>query len=281
MQQEGQNSVDTIQNLINTLIEFFVNYSFQVIGALIILVAGIVVSNWVSKLLFAFFQKKKLDVTLSRFLSSVVKIIILGFTVIIALGNFGITVAPFIAALGAVAFGATIAIQGPISNYGAGLSIILTRPFVVGNAITVAGVSGVVEEVKLANTILVNEDGVKIVIPNKSIVGEILHNSKMCRAAECVVGISYDSDPEKAIRLIQGIITSTAGVDQSQNPTVGIKEFGDSSINIEYRYWVPTPQYFTLLYQVNLAVLKAFRENGISIPFPQREVRVLSGAQVS
>ncbi len=281
MQQEGQSSVDTIQSLINTLIEFFVNYSFQVIGALIILVAGIVVSNWVSKILFSFLQKKKLDVTLSKFLSSVVKIIILGFTVIIALGNFGITVAPFIAALGAVAFGATIAIQGPISNYGAGLSIILTRPFVVGNAISVAGVSGVVEEVKLANTILVNEDGVKIVIPNKSIVGEILHNSKMCRAAECVVGISYESDPEKAIRLIQGIIESTAAADKSQKPTIGIRDFGDFAINVEYRYWVPTVKYFETLYQVNLAVLKAFRENGITMPYPQREIRVLSNAPIS
>lgn len=281
MQQEAQNNIDTIQNLINTLIEFFVNYSFQVIGALIILVAGIVVSNWVAKLLFAFFQKKKLDITLSRFLASVIKMIIVAFTVIIALGNFGITIAPFIAALGAVAFGATMAIQGPIGNYGAGLSIILTRPFVVGNAITVAGVSGVVEEVKLACTILVNEDGVKIVIPNKHIVGEILHNSRMSRAAECVVGISYDSDPEKAIRLIQNIIQSTEGVDHTQKPTVGIKDFGDSSVNIEYRYWVPTARYFSLLYQVNLAVLKAFRENGVAIPFPQREVRVLSNAPVA
>lgn len=281
MQQDAQKNLDTIQNLINTVIEFFVNYSFQVLGAIIILIAGILVSNWLSKVLYAFLQKKKLDITLSRFLSSVLKIIILGFTTIIALGNFGITVAPFIAALSAVAFGATIAIQGPISNYGAGLSIILTRPFVVGNAITVAGVSGVVEEVKLANTVLVNEDGVKIVIPNKSIVGEILHNSKMSRAAECVVGISYDCDPEKAIRLIQGIIASTEGVDNSQKPTIGIKEFGDSSINIEYRYWVPTVKYFELLYKVNLAVFKAFKENGITIPFPQREVRVLSGSAVS
>ena len=274
-------NISTIQNLINTAVEFFVNYSFQVLGAIIVLIAGIIVSNWTAKTLFAFLQKKNLDITLSRFLSSVIKIIVLGFTVIIALGNFGITVAPFIAALSAVAFGATIAIQGPISNYGAGLSIILTRPFVVGNAITVAGVSGVVEEVKLANTILVNEDGVKIVIPNKSIVGEILHNSKMCRAAECTVGISYDSDPEKAIRLIQGIIDSTEATDKTQKPTIGIRDFADSAITIEYRYWVPTVKYFNTLYQVNLQILKAFRDNGINMPYPQREIRILSNVNAS
>ncbi len=271
-------NISTLQNLINTLIEFFVNYSFQVIGAIIILIAGFMVSNWVGRVLFAFFQKKNLDVTLSKFLSSVIRIIVLGFTVIIALGNFGITVAPFIAALSAVAFGATIAIQGPISNYGAGLSIILTRPFVVGNAITVAGVSGVVEEVKLASTILVNEDGVRIVIPNKSIVGEILHNSKLCRAAECSVGISYESDPEKAINLIRGIIDSIDCVDKSQKPTIGILNFADSAITIEYRYWVPTTKYFETLYAVNLMVLKAFNANGIVMPYPQREIRILSNA---
>src|SRR3989338_7185461 len=198
-----EKEITALQKILNTAIEFTVNYSFQVLGAIVVLVLGWLIARWVSGQCLALFERKKLDITLSKFLASVISILVLGFAFIIALGKFGITIAPFVAALGALAFGASFAIQGPLSNYGAGLSIILTRPFVVGDTITVAGVSGVVEEVKLACTILTNEDGVKITVPNKQIVGETLYNSKRNSVVEAVIGISYDSNPELAIRLIQ------------------------------------------------------------------------------
>ncbi|MDD9918213.1 MAG: mechanosensitive ion channel, partial [Rhodospirillaceae bacterium] len=102
-------------------------------------------------------ERKALDVTLSRFLGNVVKILVIIFVIIATLGNFGITIAPLIALAGASAFGATFALQGPLSNYGAGLAIILTRPFVVGNTVKIQNVSGVVEEVSLAATVLRGE----------------------------------------------------------------------------------------------------------------------------
>ncbi len=145
-----QEQVTTIQKLVNTLIEFFVNYSFQVCGAVIILIVGGLFAKWIGGLALNLCTKRKFDVTLSKFLASTVKLIVFAFAILIALGKFGITITPFVAALGAVAFGATYAIQGPLSNYGAGLSIILGRPFVVGDTITVTGVSGLVEEVRLA-----------------------------------------------------------------------------------------------------------------------------------
>ena len=271
-----EEELTAIQKLINTAIEFCVNYSFQVLGAIIILILGVVASNWVAKILLSLFEKKKLDITLSKFLAGVAKILVLVFVILIALGKFGITIAPFIAALGALAFGASFALQGPLSNYGAGLTIILTRPFVVGNTITVAGVSGVVEEVKLACTILTNEDGVKITIPNKHIVGEILHNSRENKIVESVIGISYDSDPEKAVEQVRQILEKFEEVQQTPRPQVGIQEFADSSINIGYRYWVPTAKYFQVSYEVNSAVYKALQEAGINIPFPQRDVHIIS-----
>ena len=166
-----EQGISTLQKLINTAVEFLVNYSFQVLGAIIIIAAGAFLANWTRKFLFEVFEKRKLDVTLARFLSNAARIVVLAFAVVIALGKFGITIAPFIAVLGATAFGATYAIQGPLSNYGAGISIILSHPFVVGDTITVAGVSGLVTDVRLACTILTNEDGVKITIPNKHVVG--------------------------------------------------------------------------------------------------------------
>ena len=272
-----QEQITAVQKLINTLIEFCVNYSFQVIGAILILILGSAIGKWVADFLFSFFHRKKLDVTLSRFLSNSVKLLIVGFAVLVALGKFGITIAPFIAALSAMAFGLTFAIQGPLANYGAGLTIILTRPFVVGNTITVTGTSGVVEEVKLACTILNNEDGVKITIPNKDIVGQILYNSGPNKIAVGVVGISYDSDADAAIRVVKETIGKVKDAAPVPVPQVGIKEFADSSINVEYRYWVPTAHYFQICYSVNLNILKALNDAGINIPFPQREVRVLSG----
>jgi len=269
-------SVTTIQKVINTLVEFFINYSFQVVGALIILAVGYFIANWTANLLFKVFEKKKLDITLSKFIIALVRIAILAFAILIALGKFGITIAPFVAALGALTFGASFAIQGPLSNYGAGLTIIMTRPFVVGNTITVAGMSGVVQEVKLACTILTNEDGIKITIPNKHIVGEILQNSQNNKVVEGVIGIHYDNDPEVAIRIVREILAKYKEVVQDPQPQIGIQEFADSAVNIGFRYWVPTVKYFQISYAVNLAVYKALTTAGIKIPYPQRDVHIVS-----
>ena len=273
--------IAAFQTLINKVIEFFVNYSFQVIGAFIILFAGLILGKWVANLINRVAEKKNLDITLGRFLGSMGKAVVLVFATIIALSKFGITIAPFIAAIGAAAFGATYAIQGPLSNYAAGLSIIMGRPFAVGDTINVAGVFGVVEMVKLANTTLVTEDGVKITIPNKHIVGEILHNSGEYRIIEGSVGISYSDDSEKAIRVIRETLSVFNEVVPEPTPQVGIENFGDSSVNIAYRYWVPTQKYFHTLHAVNLAVYKALGKAAITIPFPQREVSVVKETAIS
>jgi small conductance mechanosensitive channel len=271
--------IKTIQKLINIVIDFFVNYSFQVVGAILVLVIGVLVARVVSSSLLKFFGKKEFDVTLSKFIAAAVKGIILGFAFIVAIGKFGITIAPFIAALAAMAFGASFAIQGPLANYGAGLVIILTRPFVVGNTIKVSDVSGIVDEVKLGATILTDEDGVKITIPNKHIVGEIIHNSEEKKIVEEMVGISYDSDPEKAIEIIKEALEAFQEISKEPPPQIGIQEFGDSSINIGLRYWIPTDKYFKILYQVNLSVYKHLKAKSIEIPFPQRDVHIVSRSQ--
>ena len=271
-----QEEIQTVQKLINIIIDFIVNYSFQVVGAILVLVIGVLVARAVSSFFLKLFEKKEVDVTLSKFIAAMVKGIILGFAFIVAIGKFGITIAPLIAALAAMAFGASFAIQGPLANYGAGLVIILTRPFVVGNTIKVSDVSGIVEEVKLGATVLTDEDGVKITIPNKHIVGEIIHNSKEKRIVEEIVGISYDSDPEKAIQIIKEALESFEEISKEPPPQIGIQEFGDSSINIGLRYWILSNTYFKILYQVNLLVYKHLKAKNIEIPLPQRDVHIIS-----
>jgi small conductance mechanosensitive channel len=166
--------------------------------------------------------------------------------------------------------------QGPVSNYGAGLMIILTRMYRVGDTITTQGCSGLVEEISLATTALRAEDGELIVIPNKHIVGEVHTNSEANRIVEGVIGIAYSADPELAISAIEAVLKSQTGVVQDSRPEVGICNFGDSSIDIEYRYWTPTGGYFKTIHAVNLAIFAAFADQGITIPFPQSEVRLLN-----
>jgi small conductance mechanosensitive channel len=144
----------------------------------------------------------------------------------------------------------------------------------VGNTITIAGVNGVVEEVRLGATTLTDEDGVTITIPNKHIVGEIIHNSGEQKIVEEVVGISYNSDPEEAIQVIRKALEKFQEISKEPAPRVGIQEFGDSSINIGLRYCVPTKRYFDMRYTVNLAVYKTLKKENIEIPFPQRDVHV-------
>ena len=264
------------QEVYNLIVQFLVTYSFQIVGAIIILILGIVVANKLSGFIENFMVRKKLDVTLSHFAAGAIKILIIAFTAIIALGKVGISVTPFVAAIGALALGAGLALQGLLSNYAAGVSIIITRPFVVGDTISVQGVTGVVREVKLAYTILTNEDDVTIFIPNKHIVGEIIHNSNTNSVVEVTVGIAYASDPEQAISVISQAIINTPGVITTKEPQVGIDNYGDSSIDIGLRFWVPTQALFETKYQANLAVFKALAENDIEIPFPQRHVHLIN-----
>ncbi len=266
--------METLQKVIDVVTEFVINYSFQIVGALIILIIGLKLSGWMSRLVLRLCDNRSIDVTLSRFFASSTKLLVMTFVIIIAIGKFGISIAPFIAALGALAFGGSLAIQGPLSNYGAGLTLILTRSFVVGNTITVQGVSGVVEEIRLAATILTTEDGEELTIPNKLIVGEILRNSFENKIVETSVGISYADDPELAINVLLRVLDQFTAICKDPVPQVGIEAFADSSINIGLRYWVPTKQYYHVLYQVNLAIHQALAEAKITIPFPQQDVHL-------
>ncbi len=256
---------------------FFVNYSFQIVGALIVLLLGLWVAGKVSNWSLALMQRHNLDITLSRFIASCVRILIVAMVAIVALGKLGISVTPLIAMIGAVGLGAGLAIQGLLSNYSAGLTIVLTRPYVVGDTIQVQGVSGQVKEVHLSHTLLTNEDGVDISIPNKHVVGEIIHNSHANTLAEIAIDIAYSADPEQAAERLKSVLAEFGDdICQDPPPQVGIQAFGESGITLGVRVWLPTERYYDLLYRINLALFNALKEAGIEIPFPQREVRLLN-----
>ncbi len=274
--QKIQEGVVMAQKLGETALELLVKYGFQVLGGLVILFIGWKLANWAAGLFIKFGQKKHFDITLTKFIAGVIRIIVMIFVALMAMEKFGVTIAPMVAAASALIFGTSFALQAPLSNYAAGLMVILTRPFVVGDTIQLKGVGGIVEEVKLPCTVLITEDGEKITIPNKEVVGEILLNSAANKVVEITVGVSYDSDPARAIEVIRTALHSETRVQKAPEPQIGIDRFGDSAILIGLRYWVPTKEYFHAKYAVNLSIFKALQAAKITIPFPQQEVRMLS-----
>jgi len=280
MQAELEAELKEQMNLVNQvyelLIELALNWSFKLLGAMVVIAAGFLVGRWLANLLTRVMENHNVDVTLRQFIASTMRVIILVMFGVIALNQLGISITPLLAAIGGLAVGLSLAVQGPVSNYGAGLVVILTRMYKVGDTITTQGCSGQVEEISLAATQLRAEDGELIVIPNKHIVGEIHTNSNTNRIVEGSIGIAYSEDPSHAIGIIQSVLDNNAQVDSNIPPEIGISEFADSSINIEYRYWAATGTYYNTVHAVNLAIFNAFNTEGISIPFPQREISVLN-----
>ena len=271
-----EQEIQQAQAIYQLITEFFVNYSFQIIGAFIVMILGVLVARKVSDLVLKFCERKKVDITLSHFIAGTTKLAIIAMVAIVSLGKIGISVTPFVAAIGALSLGAGLAMQGLLANYGAGFNIIIARPFVVGDTIRVQGVNGQVKEVHLAYTLLTDEDGVGITIPNKHIIGEIIHNSHAETLAEEVIGIAYNSDPDKSIEVIKEALESTDKVSKERAPLVGIEDFGDSCIKIGIRFWAPTAHYFETRYRANVVIFHALKTAGIAIPFPQREIRILN-----
>ena len=272
------NDLIDLGSVVNLASQFIVNYGFQFIGALIILALGWQIARWAGSVILRLCKRAELDVTLSAFFANVTKTVVLVFVVIIALGKFGITITPFIAALSAVAFGGTLALQGPLSNYGSGLVIILTRPFVVGDTITTQGITGIVEDIRLAYTLLSNEDGQTITIPNKQIVGEVICNSYAHMLVETAINISYGDDPEIAVAIIRKVLDDNPDVTSRPAPLIGIARFAESAIEIGLRYWVPTRRYYEIQYAVNREIFRRIREQGIVMPYPQLHVHMQDGS---
>lgn len=271
-----QDEIEQVNQVYNIIIEFFTNYSFQLIGAIIIFIIGYVIAGKISGFVLRLCQKQNLDITLSQFLSNTAKMLIVIMVAIVSLGKLGISVTPFIAAIGAISLGAGLALQGLLANYAAGFNIILIRPFVVGDTITVQGVTGVVKEVLLAYTVICDEDNVVITIPNKHIVGEVLHNSQNNSLLELSVGIAYKEDPIKAIALLEGVIEQLDICSDGKKPQIGIGEFADSAINIDLRIWTPTESLYAAKFKANKAIFIALQEANIEIPFPQRDVHIVN-----
>ena len=264
--------IQQVEKYYNLIMEYLVTYSMQILGAILILFIGLWIAQKVSNMVAGLMQRHNIDITLTNFVSNVIKVLLIIMFLVIALGKIGISVTPFVAAIGAASLGAGLAMQGMLSNYGAGLAIIGTRPFVVGDTIEVKGVSGQVKTIELGHTILINEEKVEITIPNKHIVGEILHNSFSYSLVKGEIDIAYDANADLAIELIEKVLDEHELVSDSPHAQVGIERFAESGVTLSYRFWVPTTKIIETKLAVNRNVFKAIQGADIEIPFPQRIV---------
>ena len=207
-----EDQIQAVTSLVDTTVDFAVSYGLQIAGALLILILGLRLARWAGSRVTGLTDSRGMDPTLGRFFGNVVRFVIMTFVLIITLGNLGVELAPIVAFVGAGALGATFAMQGVLSNYAAGLVLIMTRPFVVGNTIRVQGVSGVVAEISLTSTALTGEDGERITVPNKDIIGQVLVNSNALRIVETRIAVEDNTDLERAFGALRVSIEGVEGV---------------------------------------------------------------------
>lgn len=251
-------------------------WGVRVIAALAIFIVG----RWVAKVVTNFIKKmmerSKTDKTLISFVGNLTYVALLAFVIIASLNQLGIQTASFIALLAAAGLAIGLALQGSLSNFAAGILMIIFKPFKVDDFIEGAGVSGTVEEIQIFTTQLVTLDNKTIIIPNSKIAGDniINYNVKGTRRVDFVFGIGYGDDIDKARRIIQEIIATDNRVLKDSESQILVSELADSSVNLTVRVWTSANDYWNFFFETTEAVKKQFDAGGISIPFPQRDVHL-------
>ena len=268
-------------SLKNIPVDLLIKYGLQVLGAIVILGVGLLLARWVGNLVQKGLQRQDMEPPIRTLLVRFIKVLVIAFTLVVALDTFGVKVAPLIAGIGIAGVGIGIALQGVLSNVMAGLSIIFTKPYRVGEYIEIAGVYGQVETIDIFSTKLVHADRSRVVIPNRKIVGEILHNYGTTRQLTLTVGIGYGSNISEALAIAQDVVAKNPRVLKDPAPAIGISMLADSAITISVQPWVKVGDYGSAQAEVYQALVERMRARSIEIPFPQREVRLVNGVKAA
>jgi small conductance mechanosensitive channel len=269
---------ETIDQIRTTVLDLALKFGPKLLAALVILTIGYLVGRQVSRWLERALMHVDMEPPVRSLVVRIARVAVSLLFVIMAIQNLGVELLPLIAGLGVAGAGIALAMQGLLSNLFAGLSIIFTRPFRVGEYIGIVGEEGKVETITLFQTTLSHPDRSLIVIPNRKIVGEILHNYGKIRQLDVTVGVAYDTELNQALTVIQEVLRENTRVLHDMTPVIGVRLLADSSINIAVKPWVAVQDYGPAGGDINKSILEAFREHGIVIPYPQREVRLVQDA---
>ena len=261
------------------LIEYVISHSGALISALVVVVIGFIVARWIGKLMDRWLERKAMEPPMRKLLVRFLRLFVFAMALVIALGTAGMDVTALIAGVGVAGLGIGLAMQGILGNLMAGLTIIFTKPFRFGEYIEIAGVQGQVTSIELFTTTLLHADHSQVIIPNRKIVGEIMHNYGHIRQLDLSVGVAYNTNISGALVIARGVLTRNARVLKEPAPVVGVTMLADSSINIAIKPWTAVADYGPAQAEIYQDIVEQFRANKIEIPFPHREVRMLSAAQ--
>lgn len=263
-----------IDQVKDTLIDLAIRFGPKLLTAILIMTAGVFIANWVGGALLKGLHRFELEPPMRMLFTRIARIIIVLAFAILAMQNLGVELLPLVAGLGVAGAGIALAMQGVLSNVVAGLTIIFTKPYRVGEYIAVAGVEGQVQTISLFSSTLLHPDHSRVVVPNRKVVGEILQNFGKIRQAQVKVSIAYESDLRSALEIIGELVKSNSRVLAEPAPVIQAVTLADSAIQISLKPWVAVTDYIAVVGELNLSLVEELRRQGISIPYPQREVRM-------
>jgi len=269
---------EQIKPVMDELILLLTTYGLSVAGAIVMVIAGWMISKWLSNRVLNILRKiPKFDEMLARFLSSIVRYIVLIFTALAVLNQFGVQTASVIAVLGAASLAIGLAMQGTLKHIAAGVMLLVFRPFKIGDFIDAAGITGTVTNIGLFMTEFKTLEGVQIVVPNSELWDKPIKNfsHNKTRRIDITLGIAYDDDIGKAIKMARDILEKDERSLKDPEPFVAVGDLGDSSVNILVRVWCNSSDFFTYKCDLTRTLKEACDKNGITIPFPQRSVHMV------
>ena len=264
-------------NLRDTLIDLAVRYGFQVLGAFAILIAASLAGRWAGRATEHWLAEKRFEPPIRKLAARLVWAVVMLLAVVMALDRFGFQIAPLVAGIGVAGLGVTFALQGVLSNVVAGLTIIFTKPFRVGEYIEVVSVHGEVTEISIFSTILIHPDRSRVVIPNRKIVGEILHNYGTVRQLHLTLGVAHGVDAARALTLAREVVEANPRTLKQPSAVIGIKALGDSGINIAVDPWVSVVDYISASAEIYQSLVERFRAAGVELSVPG-QLRLVGGA---
>jgi len=265
----------TLSHAQATLTEMALRFGPKVLVAILIMLVGVMVGRWVARGTERSLHRFALEPPVRLLLVRLMRALVLGLFLIMSLQNLGVELLPLIAGLGVAGAGLALATQGVLSNVVAGLTIIFTKPYRVGESIAIIGVEGTVESITLFVTVLSHADRSHVVVPNRKIVGEILHNYGRIRQVEVSVGVAYATDLNLALAAVTELVRANARVLSDPAPAVRIRALNDSAVLIVASLWVALADCGLAESELNMALVDTMRQRGIQMPFPQHEVRLL------
>jgi small conductance mechanosensitive channel len=278
--QTGTLNFSSTHEILNSIYAALAQYGLKVVGALLIFLVG----RWVAKLLSTVaakaMKKAKVDATLIPFLENLAFTAMLVFVVIAALAAVGVQTASFIAVLGAAGLAVGLALQGSLANFASGVLLLIFKPFRVGDFVEIAGAKGTVTAIHVFNTVMNAPDNIRIIVPNSQVTGGSILNYTIngTRRVDLVVSVSYADDLKLARRVLENVLATEPRVLREPAPTVAVSKMGDSSIDLVVRPWVKADDYWSVYFDLTEKLKVAVEENGMTIPFPQRDVHVKTAA---